>query len=60
MRGCVSSSARSAHGARATMRPCRTPTPVDSRSDVAPHTVCALVRMMSPLSASITAPALYT
>jgi hypothetical protein len=47
------------HGARATMRPYSSPTPVVSRSDVAPQTARAEVSTR-PASASITTPALRT
>ena len=43
MRGWTSSSARSSHGARATIRPCRTPSAVESFRERAPQTVCAAV-----------------
>ena len=58
-RGWISITARPAHGARATSRPCRTPSPVVSRSDVAPQTVCAEVTT-SPARASTIAPELRT
>src|SRR5918992_1286115 len=58
-RGSVSTSARSAHGARATILPCSTPRPVVTRRDLAPHTPCADVTI-SPASGSITVPELRT